>query len=94
MLLVNKKHAELLQHYEHRATAAAEYVRRVRPDVAVQTGELTDPMVSYLDRRKCKVSAKLAQQLQALCSSASARESAFFEIPCGRRLPLHLHRAV
>ena len=44
-LLVNKKFAELLQPYADRARAAAEYVRRVRPGVAVQTGELTDPMV-------------------------------------------------
>ena len=45
-LLANKKFAELLQSYDDRAAAAADYVRRVRPDVAVQTGELTDPMVS------------------------------------------------
>ncbi len=45
-LLVKKKFAELLQPYDDRAAAAADYVRRVRPDVAVQTGELTDPMVS------------------------------------------------
>ncbi len=45
-LLVNKKFAELLQPYDNRAAAAADYVRRVRPDVAVQTGVLTDPMVS------------------------------------------------
>ena len=42
---MKKRFAELLQPYDDRAAAAADYVRRVRPDVAVQTGELTDPMV-------------------------------------------------
>ena len=47
-LLVKKKFAELLQPYADRAEGAAEYVRRVRPAVAVQTGELSDPMVRWL----------------------------------------------
>jgi phosphopantetheine adenylyltransferase len=46
-LLVSKKFGELLQPYADRAAAAAEYVRRLRPAVAVQTGELTDPMVRW-----------------------------------------------
>ena len=40
---MNKKFAELLQPYADRARAAVDYVRRVRPDVAVQTRRIDGP---------------------------------------------------
>ncbi len=45
-LLRNKKHAELLQSYEARRDAAAGFLLRVRPGLAVRTGALLDPNVS------------------------------------------------
>ena len=44
-LLVNKKHKELLQSYEERSKAAANFVRSVRPGLEVVVGPLLDPKV-------------------------------------------------
>ncbi|CAL8465461.1 g4997 [Coccomyxa elongata] len=42
-LLEKKKHFELLEPYDQRATAAASYLKSVRPALSVQTGALLDP---------------------------------------------------
>lgn len=47
-LLEKKKHFELLEPYDQRATAAANYLKSVRPALTVQTGALLDPKVPPL----------------------------------------------
>ncbi len=42
---MNKKHRELLETYEVRASAAAKFAESVRPGLEVNTGPLLDPKV-------------------------------------------------
>lgn len=43
-----QEHAELLESYAMREAAAANYMKAVRPGVAVHTGELRDPKARIL----------------------------------------------
>ncbi len=41
----NKKHADLLEDYHYRESAAVAFVKSVKPELEVQTGALSDPQV-------------------------------------------------
>lgn len=45
VLLVNKKHKELLEGFEARVSAAAAFVQAVRPGLRISSGPLLDPKV-------------------------------------------------